>query len=228
MIKHVHFIIFPGYRWVRYAVLTKNTANAAKSDPNVISIIKQSEWSNRRLTISEVSENLNISSNSVDGILTTVSANMLFARKFLSSKNIIVYSLALLYSSYFAYNLSNLWRAKCLKSTGDIKAITTAPLKFKNCSRKWQERWHNTVLEASKRTDAMYLYFYTYFLSNLMQVIIISRLYKIKIIGARTQSCNPTIIFYICLFNFRIDCCNNFHLLKNSNILYSNKILSKS
>ena len=123
--------------------------------------------SNRRLTIRETAEDLNISYGSVQNILTTdlnmrrVSAKFdnapchtsLLVWQFLSSKNITVcphppYSPDLApYNFWLFSKVKMTMKGRRFESIQDIKAATTAQLKtltkedFQDCFRKWQERW---------------------------------------------------------------------------------------
>ena len=124
--------------------------------------------SNRRLTITEIAEDLNISYDSIQNILTTdlnmrrVSVKFdnapchtsLLVRQFLSNKNITVcphppYSPDLAPCDFPKVKMT--MKGKGFESIQDTEAATTAQLKaltkedFQNCFRKWQERWDKCV-----------------------------------------------------------------------------------
>jgi len=126
---------------------------------------------NRRLTIREIVEDLNISYGSVQNILTTdlnmrpVSAKFdnapchtsLLARQFMSNKHITVcphppYSPDLAPSDFWLFpKVKMTTKGKRFESIQDIESATTAQLKtltkedFQNSFRKWQERWDKRV-----------------------------------------------------------------------------------
>ena len=127
--------------------------------------------SNRRLSIREIAEDLNISYGSVQNILTTdlnmsrVSAKFynaqchtsLLVQQFSSNKNIMVcphppYSPDLASYDFWLFpKVKMTMKGKRFESIQDIEAATTAQLKtlkkedFQNCFRKWQEQWDKCV-----------------------------------------------------------------------------------
>ena len=120
--------------------------------------------SNRRFTIREISEDLNISyvrrkrleQWADDFILHHDNApchTSLLVRQFMSNKNITVcphppYSPDLAPGDFWLFpKVKMTMKGKRFESIQDIEAATTAQLKtltkedFQNCFRKWQERW---------------------------------------------------------------------------------------
>jgi len=141
--------------------------SASKTQENVERVSEMIR-SNRRLTIREISEDLNISYGSVQNILTTdlnmrrVSDNTpchasLLVWQFLSNKNITVcphppYSPDLAPCNFWLFpKVKMTMKGKRFESIQDIEAATTVQLKtftkqdFQNCFRKWQERWDKCV-----------------------------------------------------------------------------------
>ena len=111
--------------------------------------------SNRRLTIREISEDLNISYGSVQN--NAPCHILLLVRQILSNKNITVcphppYSPDLAPCDFWLFpKVKMTMKGKRFESIQDIEAATTAQLKtltkedFQNCFRKWQERWDKCV-----------------------------------------------------------------------------------
>jgi len=139
--------------------------STSKTQENVERVIEMIR-SNRRLTIREIAEDLNISYVSVQNILTTV-LNMRrvrakfdnapchtwrLVRQFLSNKNIMIrphppYSPDLApYDLWLFPKVKMTMKGKRFGSIQDIDAATIAQLNtltkedFQNCFRKWQER----------------------------------------------------------------------------------------
>ena len=127
--------------------------------------------SNRRFSIREIAEDLNISYDSVQNILAAdlnmrqASAKFdnapchtsLLVRQFLSNKNIMVcphppYSLDVASYDFWIFpKVIMTMKGKRFESINDTEATTTVQLKtltkedFQNCFRKWQERWDKCV-----------------------------------------------------------------------------------
>jgi len=144
--------------------------STSKTQENVVRVSEMIQ-SNRRLTIREIAEDLNISYGSVQNISTTdlsmrrVSVKFdnapchtsLLVWQFLSNKNIMVcpyppYSPDLVPYDFSLFpKVKMTTKGKYCESIQEIEAATTAQLKtltkkdLQNCFRKWQERWDKCV-----------------------------------------------------------------------------------